>query len=120
MPGTKLLERRVAAHLEIEMNVDARLPQPRDPPRDDILFKLEAGNAIGHQAARALMPVIHMDVVAFDSEQFSGREPCGACTNNANRLSRALGAALHRLDPAFLPRSEEGPDGKEGGSTSRI
>src|SRR3546814_2060030 len=35
MPGTKLLERRVAAHLEIEMNVDARLPQPLDPPRSE-------------------------------------------------------------------------------------
>ena len=102
VPVTQLLHGRVAPDLETFVEDDAAVLQPLDAAHDDVLFQLEAGNAIGQQAAGAIVPVIDMHLMPRRAQIFGGGEAGRPRADHTNRL--AGGAAGHqRLDPAFLP-----------------
>ncbi len=75
MPLAQLGQARVAAHFEAQVELDPCVLEPLDAAHDDRLLQLEAGNAIGQQAAGAVMPVIDMHFMARDAQIFRRREP---------------------------------------------
>ena len=102
MLGTQLFHAGVTADLEPFVEDDAAILEALDAAHDDILFQLESGDAIGQQAAGAVVPVIDMDFIARDAQIFGGGEAGGAGADDADRLA-ARGAGDERFDPAFLP-----------------
>src|SRR3546814_2802684 len=69
----------------------------------DLLFQLKAGNAIGHQPARAVMPVIDVHVIALHAQQLGGGETGRPSADDAHGLAGTIGEDRHRLHPALLP-----------------
>ena len=102
MLAAQLFQRRVPADLEALMKDDAAILEALHAAHHDILFQLEAGNAVSQQAARAVVPVIDMHLMARDAQIFRCREARGASADDRDRLARGL-ARRDRLDPAFLP-----------------
>jgi hypothetical protein len=101
--GAQIIERCVTPDIEPFVKDDAARLQPVDAAHDDLFLKLEAGNAIRKEAARAVMPVIDMQVIARDVEIFGGAEPRWSRTDNPDRLA-ARPPRRQRLDPALFPR----------------
>jgi hypothetical protein len=103
MLGSQVGEAGVTANLEIRVEDDARVGQQLDPAADDVLFQLEAWNAIDQQAAHAVVTVIDMDVVALGAQFLGGGQTGGAGADDPDRLAILTGGRA-RLDPALLPR----------------
>src|SRR3546814_7044307 len=57
----------------------------------DLLFQLKAGNAIGHQPARAVMPVIDVHVIALHAQQLGGGETGRPSADDAHGLAGTIG-----------------------------
>ena len=98
----QLFQRGILAHRKAFVEDDAAILQPIDAAHDHILFQLEAGDAIGQQAAAAIMPVIDMHLIARDAQIFGGGKARWPRADHADRLA-AIRPRLHRLHPAFGP-----------------
>ena len=83
---TQIIKGGVAPNFEVIVENDPACFQPVDTAHDDGLFELEARNTISQQAARAVMPVVNMDLIASHAHIFGGSEACGASADNADRL----------------------------------
>ncbi len=115
MARAQLRERHVTAHLGVQVEHDAALLQQLPAAQHDVLFQLEAGDAVHHQAAHAVMPVINMHLVAAAAQLLGRRKPARARAHHANAL-RELLAGGDRLDPALGERvvGDEALDGTDG------
>jgi hypothetical protein len=72
-----------------------------DAAIEDVLFKLEVGNAVAQQAADAVVLLIHGDGVAGAAQLLRGGQAAGRC----RRRRRACRCLLRRLgmNPALVP-----------------
>ena len=102
MPGPELVEGRIAAHFEIQLEGDPALFEPLDAALDDILLQLEVRDAIDEEPAGAVMAVIDRHLVAFAAQLFGCGQTRGPGADDADRLG-ALAARPERLHPAALP-----------------
>ena len=103
MLRAQLVQAGVAADLEFVAEVDAAVLQPLQPPPDDVFLQLEAGYAVGEQAAAPVVPVVNGDAVAAPPQQLRRRQPGRAGADNADRAVRAVADRADRLDPGPLP-----------------
>src|SRR5262249_55013411 len=99
----QLIQRRVAADFEVGHELDAAVGEPARAPLDHVLFQFEAGDAVGEQAARAVVTVVDGHRIAFHAEVIRGRESRGAGADDRDRAA-ALVHRHNRLDPAVLER----------------
>ena len=104
MAPAELGQRRVAADLEILVEGDAAVGESSDAAPDDLLFELEAGDAVGEETARPVVAIVDVDVIALDPERFGGAQAGRAGADDADRLAGAIGERRERRDPALLPR----------------
>ena len=98
----QVVERRVAANFEIGVEMDARLAQSFDAAHYHILFKLEAGNAVSHQPASAVVTVVYMDLVTGDAQVFGCCQTAGASTDDTDRHAKR-GADCDGFNPTHFP-----------------
>src|SRR3546814_3665619 len=68
------------------MKDDAPLRQAIDATLDDMLFQLEARDAIGQQAAHTVVPVVDMHFISRLAQIFRRGETCGTSADDANGL----------------------------------
>ena len=61
--------------------------QPLDAALDDVLLQLEAGDAVGQQAAGAVVAVVDMDLIAARAQLLGGGQPGRAGADDADRLA---------------------------------
>jgi hypothetical protein len=66
-----------------------------------LLLKLEAGNAVDHQAAGAVMAVIDRDLEPHPAQTVGGGQACGTGADDADAL-RDFRGGTNRFDPALL------------------
>ena len=102
MDGTDFLKRDILAHIAIEPDLHPALLKLVVAAHHHVLLQLEAGDAIGHQPARAVIPVIDGDLHACAAQHVRRRQSARPRTDDPHRLG-ALHARGNRLDPAFLP-----------------
>ena len=69
---------------------------------DDMLLELEARDAVDHQPAHPVVPVIDRDLVAPPAQHLRRRQPAGARADDPDRL-RQLAPRPRRLHPALRP-----------------
>src|SRR3546814_10279606 len=86
MTLAQLVHGGVAADFEILMKDDAPLRQAIDATLDDMLFQLEARDAIGQQAAHTVVPVVDMNFISRIAQIFRRGETCGTSADDANGL----------------------------------
>ena len=103
MLGAQFDQADVAAHLAIQAEHDAASHQPIDAPRDDVLFQFEVRNAVGEQAARAVIAVVDGDAVAALAQALGGRQTGGPRADDAGGFGARL-RRRERLHPTLLPR----------------
>src|SRR3546814_10427852 len=84
------------------MKDDAPLRQAIDATLYDMLFQLEARDAIGQQAAHTVVPVVDMHFISRLAQIFRRGETCGTSADDANGLP-AIRAGHEWLDPTFFP-----------------
>src|SRR3546814_12518508 len=84
------------------MKDDAPLRQAIDATLDDMLFQLEARDAIGQQAAHTVVPVVDMHFISRLAQIFRRGETCGTSADDANGLP-AIRAGHEWLDQTFFP-----------------
>src|SRR3546814_3800103 len=103
MTLAQLVHGGVAADFEILMKDDAPLRQAIDATLDDMLFQLEARDAIGQQAAHTVVPVVDMHFISRLAQIFRRGETCGTSDDHAKGLPQIR---------AGQERSEESRVGK--------
>ena len=86
MLGAQCVQRGVTANFEIGVKMDARILKPLHAANDDVFLKLKTGDAIGQQAAHAVIAVVHMHVIARDAQIFCGGQATRAAANDPDRL----------------------------------
>ena len=74
----------------------------REPPLDNVLFKLEARNTVNQQTAAAIIPVIDSDLIALAPQLLGRRQASRPRANDANALP-TLAQWIDRHNPALLP-----------------
>ena len=104
MFGAEILKADVNTHCAICHNLNAAILQLLDTLHHNIFFQFKARNAIGEQAACAVVTIIDRDLQARPAQHISSGKATRACTNYANRLT-ALRGRFYRLDPPFGPSS---------------
>ncbi|MNL51923.1 hypothetical protein D3C87_1750620 [compost metagenome] len=72
MAGPQLVHRDIDADRGVQHELDPALDQAVDAALNDALLQLEAGDAIGQQAARAVVAVIDDDLIAFAAQTVGG------------------------------------------------
>src|SRR5699024_5181163 len=102
VPPADRVEAQVRADVGVQHELDPAVLEPADAALDHVFFQLEAGDAVGHQPARAVVPVIDRDLEAAPPQHVGGGEAAGARADDADALGPLDGRA-DRLDPAPLP-----------------
>ena len=95
--------RAVAADIGAEMEHDAAFLQQLPAAEHDVLLQLEAGDAVDHQPADAVVAVVDMHLVALAAQHLGRGEAARAGADDADRL-RPLVAHADRLHPAVGER----------------
>ncbi|MNN54795.1 hypothetical protein D3C81_1696320 [compost metagenome] len=72
MTRPQLVHRDIDADIGVEHELDPAFDQAINAALDDALLQLEAGDAIGQQAAGAVVAVIDRDGVAFAAQAIGG------------------------------------------------
>ncbi|MNT13259.1 hypothetical protein D3C72_1482210 [compost metagenome] len=72
MARPQLVHRDIDADVGVQHELDPALDQAVDAALNDALLQLEAGDAVGQQAARAIMAVIDGDLIAFAAQTVGG------------------------------------------------
>ncbi|MNW04549.1 hypothetical protein D3C71_2006550 [compost metagenome] len=72
MARPQLVHRDVGPDRGVEHELDPALDQAVDAALNDALLQLEAGDAVGQQAARAVVAVIDDDLIAFAAQTVGG------------------------------------------------
>ena len=103
MLATNRVEADIRADIAIQHEFDARRFQLFDPAHDNGLFQLEAGDAIGHQPARAVVAVIDRDLHASAAQHIRCRQTAGTSADDGDRFGAVSGGG-DGLNPAFFPR----------------
>src|SRR5690606_35097902 len=96
------VEGEVFADIAVQHELDAGLFQLGDPLHHHVLLQLEAGDAIGHEPARAVVAVIDRDLHARAAQRIGRRQPARPRADDAD----AFGALLHRFHgfhPSHVP-----------------
>ena len=91
----------VAADLAAQPEGHAAIGQLRVAPLDDVLLQLEAGDAVAHQPAGAVVAVVDRHLDARAAQRVRGRQPAGAGADDADALG-AFHARRDGADPAFV------------------
>ena len=103
MLATDGVKADVFAHVAIQHELDAALLQLIVAAHHDVLFKFEAGNAVGQQATRPVVAVIDRHLHARTAQHIRRCQPTGSGADDADGL-----ITFHRGDdgfhPALLPR----------------
>jgi hypothetical protein len=67
-----------------EVELDAAGLQQAVTAQDDLLLQLEAGDAVDHQAANAVIAVVDVHLVAAGAEHFGGGQTTRAGADDAD------------------------------------
>ena len=92
----------IDADVRVGQEGDALGAHLLDAAIEDVLFKLEVGNAVAQQAADAVVLLVDGDGVAGAAQLLRGGEAGGAAADDGDALA---GVVLGRLgmNPAFVP-----------------
>ena len=103
VPGAQVGEGEGLAQLHAQVELDAALLQQPPAAQHDLLLQLEAGDAVDHQPAHAVVAVVNVDLVALGPQPFRSRQPARPGADDPHRLW-TLPPGGGRLHPALLPR----------------
>ncbi len=115
MARAQVVQADVAADLAVQVKDDPGLLQQLPAPEHDVLFQLEVGDAVDHQAADPVVPVVDVYRVAQPPQLLGRGQPARPGADDAHRdavfLARAAG-----LDPTLFPGGvgDEPLDGADG------
>ncbi len=98
---TQLVHGDVGADRGVQHELHPALDQAVDPALDDVLFQLEAGDAVHQQATGAVVTVIDGDDIARAAQTVGRSQTCGASPHDGDALA-AFGQRADRFDPAVL------------------
>ena len=101
--ATDGVEGQVFADFAVQHEGDACDFKLFDALHDHRLFQFETGDAVGQQAAGAVVAVIDGDLHAGAAQNVGGGKATGASADDADGFG-ALGAGGDRFDPAHFPR----------------
>ena len=101
MVGAQGGEGCFTADVGVEFEIDAAVFQPFPAAEHDLLFQLEAWNAVDKQAADAVMAVINCDLIALLAQSLGCGEAGRAGADDADGFSAFLHGA-NGLHPALL------------------
>ena len=96
------LDGNIDADVRVGLEGDALGVHLLDAAVDDVLFKLEVGNAVAEQAADAVVLLVDGDGVAGAAQLLRGGQARGTAADDGDALA---GVVLGRLgmNPAFVP-----------------
>ena len=95
-------DRNVDADVRVGDEVDALGPHLLDAAVDDMLFKLEVGNAVAQQAADAVVLLVDGDGVAGAAQLLRGGQAGRAAADDGDALAGGLLGRLG-MNPALVP-----------------
>ena len=98
-----VIKRHVFANVHAQLEGDTTFFQLLDTAHDHVFFQLEAGDAVGQQAASAVVTVIDSHLQASTTQHVSGCQTTRTSTDDANALF-TLGNRCDGFNPALFPR----------------
>src|SRR5690606_4863753 len=96
------VEADVLADIDVQDELHPALDKLPGAPLDHLLFQLEAGDAIDHQPAGAVVAVIDRDLEAHAAQPVGGGQPAGSRADDADGFGPFL-QGRGGLDPALFP-----------------
>jgi hypothetical protein len=102
VPRPQFFQRDVLADAAVQHELDAGGLVLRVTAQHDVLFQLEVGDAVDHQAADAVVAVIDRDLPAAQPQPLGGREASRSGADDADGMVH-FPRRRRRLHPAHVP-----------------
>ena len=95
------VEGDVLAHVAVQHEFHPAILKLADAVHHHVLLQLEAGNAVGHQPARAVVTVIDRDLHPGAAQRIGGGKAAGTRADDADAF-RPFPRRTDRLDPTIV------------------